>query len=339
MEDNDTDSEETGDNDTNDPSEPDSDTQDPDNETTDTDGSGIEDNDNDTDSEEISDNDTDPSEPDSDTQDPDNDETTDTDGSGIEDNDNDTDSEEINDNDTDPAETDSDIQDPDNETTDTDGSGIEDQDDNDLDDSDDSDTEVSSDEDTDDSDDSDTELSSDEDTDSDSGESNELPECSKNSATPCKSGNLIWSSGSTTTKDWDDAKSGCSHWSEGRFTSGWRLPTISELRTLIINCPTTETGGNCGVTDQCVTYGENYDGNYCYSNGSCNKVSLFGNSDICSTSLEHSLFGERVKLWSSSYQTDNPGYVWYVNFNNGAIAFASDWIDDEMRYRCVHPAD
>ena len=308
-----------------DQTEPDGDAQNPGDETADADGISSGD-DADADADETGD-DAEQVEPDGDAQNP-GDETADADGSGSGD---DADADETGDDDTEQVEPDGDAQNPDDETADADGSGFGD--DADADETGDDDTEqVEPDGD---SEDSDTEETSDEDADTDSGESNELPECSSTSATPCKAGGLVWSSRSAAEKDWDGAKSGCSNWSEGRFTGGWRLPTISELRTLIINCPTTETGGNCRVTDQCVTFGENYDGTYCFSNGACSKV--FG--DICPTSQEHSLFGEKVKLWSSSYQTDNPGNVWYVNFNNGAVAFASDWIDDDINYRCVHSAD
>ena len=175
------------------------------------------------------------------------------------------------------------------------------------------------------------------DEDADSGESGEIPACSSSSGTPCKAGNLIWSSRSTTTKDWDGAKSDCSNWSEGRFNNGWRLPTISELRTLIINCQTTEPGGNCRVTDDCVTWYEDINGIVCYTNPACKKI--LGDHNVCSPSVEHSLLGDKVKLWSASWPTDNPGWVWYVSFYNGELANTPDWTDNELYHRCVRSAN
>ena len=101
------------------------------------------------------------------------------------------------------------------------------------------------------------------------------------------------------------------------------------------NCPSTETGGNCRVTDECVTWYEDINGIVCYTNPACKKV--FGN--VCSTDVEHSPFGETGKLWSASYQTDNPGWVWYISFYNGEIANAQDWTYDEIYYRCVHAVE
>ena len=82
-----------------------------------------------------------------------------------------------------------------------------------------------------------------------------------------------------------------------------RLPTISELRTLIKDCQITETGGACKVTDECLSFEDCYDNNLC---GGC----IMGN---------YSVFGHEGTFWSSSEMPDDTVNVWVVNFNNGHI--------------------
>ena len=50
----------------------------------------------------------------------------------------------------------------------------------------------------------------------------------------------------TTGVSWAAASESCT-----AFTGPWRLPTISELRTLVRGCSAQATGGSCGVTDTC----------------------------------------------------------------------------------------
>lgn len=82
-----------------------------------------------------------------------------------------------------------------------------------------------------------------------------------------------------------------------------RLPTISELRTLIKDCQITETDGACKVTDECLSFEDCYDNNLC---GGC----VMGN---------YSVFGHEGTFWSSSEMPDDTVNVWVVNFNNGHI--------------------
>lgn len=238
----------------------------------------------------------------------------------------------IDDNDT--TEPDNEISD--NDTTDIDDNNSDDNDstepDNDADDDNDTDsTDIdSTDIDDNDSDDDDsTEPDSDADDDSDTGSGEDGPhECAVNPTTPCKSGNLIWSSRSASPADWDIAKSKCATYSEGKFTSGWKLPTINELRGIIQNCDKTKAGGDCQVTNECSS-------DSCYTNGLCNKV--FG--DICTPSLEHSPFGETEKLWSVTDQSNDPNTAWYVDFNNGEIGYAATNNNYEIYYRCVRTVE
>ena len=88
--------------------------------------------------------------------------------------------------------------------------------------------------------------------------------------------------------------------------SNWRLPTISELRTLVINCPATETGGQCQVTDDCLE-------SLC-SDDSCSGCEWAGDG-------KYSKLNDTAWFWSSSEQSDNTGFGWGLNF---FLAFVGD---------------
>ena len=89
---------------------------------------------------------------------------------------------------------------------------------------------------------------------------------------------------------------------------GWRLPTISELRSILKGCASTQTGGSCGVTDSCISEIECKDstcegcdgdeGPYegCYFNLILQKAS---NCDI---------------FWSSTAMEELPNDHWYIDF-------------------------
>ena len=141
-----------------------------------------------------------------------------------------------------------------------------------------------------------------------------LPECSASSDTPCKdsSSGLTWSAKASSAMTLSNARSYCESYSEDGL-SGWHLPTISELRTLIQNCSGTVTGGSCGITDSCLSY------NSC-RNDACSGCS----SD---STGKYSKFGEtgtNSYFWSSSLIPESSkDLVWIVRFSSGFVGFDS----------------
>ena len=120
-------------------------------------------------------------------------------------------------------------------------------------------------------------------------------------------GSITWSNKSDSTMDWEGAVSYCDSLSECGYND-WRLPTISELRTLIQNCPATQTGGECGVTDSCLSYIEcTHDPCYGCSSDSTGKYNKLGDTGM---------------FWSSSVRSDYPGYAWLANFYYGSVIYA-----------------
>jgi len=122
--------------------------------------------------------------------------------------------------------------------------------------------------------------------------------------TSFKTSGLTWSKKSSNEMEWNDAKKYCENLVEDGY-SDWRLPTISELRTLIKNCTATETGGACKVTNECLSYEKCRD-------DVCNGCSV-------SSDGRYSKLGDTGWFWSSSEQSDNADFVWIVNFYYGYV--------------------
>lgn len=116
----------------------------------------------------------------------------------------------------------------------------------------------------------------------------------------------FWSNPSNSKMEWSSAKTYCSGISDGGFHD-WRLPTVSELRTVIKNCPKTETGGTCRVTDTCTK-------NECYvkENCSCDQSDIQGYYSKLNFSADY---------WSSTFNAtvDNNSWNWYVDFKKAEL--------------------
>lgn len=139
--------------------------------------------------------------------------------------------------------------------------------------------------------------------------------------------------------DWYEAVDYCDNlYVEG---DGWRLPSINELRSLIRDCPATQTGGSCAVTNECLDLWE------CHSDA-CNGCEDGG----CNWPPELFYEGESncvTSYWSSStYHAVIPGSgqptpedglnAWAVMFAGGLIGFSEKSGEGglrEIRVRCV----
>ena len=113
--------------------------------------------------------------------------------------------------------------------------------------------------------------------------------------------------------------------------SDWRLPTIEELRSLIRGCPETETGGACGVTDECTSFED------CYTTEACQACPDLGQCYI-HPNLDEDICNNVNFFWSASTLEDNEDRVWTPFFGSGIVY----WRVKESQYgavRCVRDRD
>ena len=105
--------------------------------------------------------------------------------------------------------------------------------------------------------------------------------------------------------------------------SGWRLPTIDELRTLIVGCPATMPEGSCDVVQGCTT---------CW-NKTCNGCTDWTGPGTDRCFIDPIFEGNCSFYWTSSTVTDQPLYTWGVAFYNGKVA-GHDKVEGNP-FRCV----
>ena len=139
--------------------------------------------------------------------------------------------------------------------------------------------------------------------------------------------NLQWSSRTSKTMNWEAAVSYCENLTEDKHDD-WRLPNIDELRSVVKNCPKTETGGECKVSEK----GE------CLSLEQCGNDRLKG-SCFCDYKKNnggyYSKLGDPdgVWLWSSSVVSDKPDSRWRIGFSS-AFVIQND-VGINFHVRCV----
>ncbi|MCZ7586888.1 MAG: DUF1566 domain-containing protein [Deltaproteobacteria bacterium] len=92
----------------------------------------------------------------------------------------------------------------------------------------------------------------------------------------------------------------------------WRLPTISELRSLIRGCDATELAGSCGVRDECTAID-------CWD-VSCNGCENGQGPALGGAYWPYGMSGEVESYWSSS-PVAGYDYVWFVNFTDGRVEY------------------
>ena len=127
--------------------------------------------------------------------------------------------------------------------------------------------------------------------------------------------------------DWYEALSRC----EDLMLCGntnWRMPTISELRSFIRGCPSTEIDGDCPVIDG-YTGTELCEG--CSPLGGPGLVGCYWSETLPETAPQFC----SSQYWSSSTYFTDTSFVWIVSFASGYITYGGKTGSGEITERLV----
>ena len=136
--------------------------------------------------------------------------------------------------------------------------------------------------------------------------------------------NLVFSARSLEKMTWNEAQDFCK--GIKFYNEEWRLPNIDELRELVRNCPATEPGGSCRVSEE----GNCLAGNCSQPKDSCTCERKLKNRGF------YSMFGDAdyIGLWSSSTLSNDDKKAWGAVFYSGMIGSLGK--DAKLYARCVH---
>jgi hypothetical protein len=131
---------------------------------------------------------------------------------------------------------------------------------------------------------------------------------------------------------WQQAMSYCDNLTIAGH-SDWRLPSISELRSLIRGCPNTEAGGPCGIADDCLD-------DSCVDE-SCMQCPTLAGPAPGGCYFDPSLGGGCINdsyVWTSTPWAGSYTGILIVDFGTAAFPLQSQ-DDNEGSVRCVRDAD
>ncbi len=141
---------------------------------------------------------------------------------------------------------------------------------------------------------------------------------------------LMWVRSNGSEKTAAEATLYCSQLSEGGFVD-WRLPTISELRTVVEQCEAVSLTGtdHCGVEDTCAE--STCLNSYC---AGCTNGAGPGPSGLYLAADVWTYSGDSAgRFWSSTKTNDKPDSLWFLRFSNASVNF--DWKGKKMLVLCV----
>lgn len=91
---------------------------------------------------------------------------------------------------------------------------------------------------------------------------------------------------------------------------GWRVPTVDELRSLMLGCADTQTGGACGLTEDCATAD-------CRDDACDGCIDTPGGGPAAGCYWNPNLQGQCGGYWSST--SAGGGFGWIVDYADGTI--------------------